>query len=135
MTDTEINLIITNLCGGGKPSQETKRQKRSAEELRWRAMLGLPDYCNDLNAMFEADAYVSANVMNADQWEQYGKELHKIHPNAVLLKSAADLSSDPIDWYDFAKFVTGLTARQRAEALLKTLSLWKEKGMAAPKAF
>lgn len=72
--------------------------------------------------MHQADNYVSRNVMNSDQWEQYGRQLERIHPTAVL-KSAAD---DKPDYYDFTDLMCGLSAAQRAEALVRTLNLWTE---------
>ena len=61
----------------------------------------LPDYLNDLNAMHEAE-----KLLKPMQWIAYGRKLQA-------------LCDESITWPIHA------TATQRAEALLKTLKLWK----------
>jgi hypothetical protein len=62
----------------------------------------LPDYCNDLNAMHEAE-----NVLTNEQWWLFVEFLTEIRGGGVALCISA-------------------TAAQRAEAFLKTLNLWKQ---------
>ncbi len=65
----------------------------------------LPDYCNDLNAMHEAET-----VMTDQQRTSYLDKLYEVcNPHSML--------ND--DWN-----LTCATAAQRAEAFLKTLNLW-----------
>jgi len=79
------------------------------------ALLGLPDYCNDLNAMAEAEAQVITGL----QIETFVKHLMVItdheHP-----KDDWGLCEWCL-WY-----VLRATAAQRAEAFLRTLGRWQE---------
>jgi hypothetical protein len=67
----------------------------------------IPDYCNDLNAMHEAEKWMISNLRLLDFW-QFAEELKRIVP--------ANLGDDS---YIHA------TARQRAEAFLKTIGKWE----------
>jgi hypothetical protein len=69
----------------------------------YHAMLCLPDYLNDLNAMHEAEKTL---LISSFMWETYSEILAAI--------------SDCNEYEPFAA-----TATQRAKALLKTLNLWK----------
>jgi hypothetical protein len=62
------------------------------------AMQRIPDYCTDLNAMHEAE-----KVLESSQEQSYFELLHDIAGNLKFYRS---------------------TASQRAEAFLRTLSLW-----------
>lgn len=73
------------------------------------AGLGLPDYLNDLNAMFEAE-----KVLTPSQWPEYAK-----HIRAIALREAED-GTDIYGRYIHA------AAAQRAEAFLRTIGKWKE---------
>ena len=57
------------------------------------------DFWNDLNAMHKAE-----KVMNSEQWVAYGKELSRLGVFPMV----------------------HATARQRAEAFLRTLGKWEE---------
>jgi hypothetical protein len=57
-----------------------------------------PDYCNDLNEMHEAE-----KMLNKEQWVTYGRELSRLGVFPMV----------------------HATARQRAEAFLKTLGKWE----------
>lgn len=61
----------------------------------------LPDYCTDLNAMHEAEKV----IMHADLLFEYGMHISNSHQFEYLLRA---------------------TARQRAEAFLRTLGKWEE---------
>jgi len=82
---------------------ETKKHQITAEELADSYQLeigmgGLPDYLNDLNAMHEAEKFLTSTDLG---WKYI----------EVLKKVTFELP-----WC--------ATARQRAEAFLKTLDLW-----------
>ena len=79
----------------------------------------VPNYLTDLNAMHEAEKYVTHGQMDADQWEQYGRELQLVHPTAILTTNGV------VDYYEFAT-LAHCTAAQRAEAFLRTFNLWKD---------
>ena len=67
----------------------------------------LPYYCADLNAMHEAE-----KMLSKAQWEDFVQHL------------ANDWSSVSDAWKD----VCHATARQRAEAFLRTLGKWNQSG-------
>jgi hypothetical protein len=67
-------------------------------------MAQLPDYCNDLNAMHEAEKIILNDLKT---WRQY----------VDLIRVQSAKSVNPI---------FHLTARQRAEAFLRTLGKWEE---------
>ena len=69
----------------------------------------VPDYCNDLNAMHEAE-----NHLKPDEKEIYWNYLFD-HCDGTVFSRVED---------DYK--MIHATAAQRAEAFLKTLKLWKE---------
>jgi hypothetical protein len=111
MTNEQINIVIAEACGYewvsngwgcrflGSPTEKSfgpDTQSPLCED----AYGGLPDYCNCLNAMHEAE-----KVLNKNQWVAYGRELSRL--NVFPMVHA--------------------TARQRAEAFLRTLGKQNEK--------
>lgn len=72
----------------------------------------LPKYCSDLNAMHEVESNLKSK--GAGQWTDYLVRLGLNH-------GMVDGRSYLLAWN-----FTHATAAQRAEALLKTLSLWVE---------
>jgi len=109
MTNEQINIAIAEACGWTDCSNIDG------------TLCGLPigvtslngsydiisDYCNDLNAMHEAEKWMISNLRLLDFW-QFAEELKRIVP--------ANLGDDS---YIHA------TARQRAEAFLRTLGKWE----------
>jgi hypothetical protein len=88
MKDKQINEAIATACGWDhKPIN-----------------CGGADFCNDLNAMHEAEASLANDP---DQWWLFVEWLTDICVAGVALCISA-------------------TARQRAEAFLKTLGKWEE---------
>jgi hypothetical protein len=120
MTNEQINIAIAEACGwklqwqnqGGAPLLKTKPQCHCWEV--WFDPTGRtvnnqqcevypPDYCNDLNAMHEAE-----KVLTEHQWDEYERILR--------------LVCDGCHYYDGAgKELLHATARQRAEAVWRTL--------------
>ena len=96
MKDIEINIAIAVACGWCGPTPPY--------HLIDAAMAQPEDYCNDLNAMHEAEKAVlwSDNAL----WQKYTDNLN------LLSKSLAP--------------VLHASARQRAEAFLRTKGLWRE---------
>jgi hypothetical protein len=99
MTDEEINAAIHKACGWEyKPKN-----------------CGGADCCNDLNAMHEAEQ---------EQWRKNHNYryyflcelINIVMPSTGYRAEAADLLDAILD----------ATARQRAEAFLKTIGKWKE---------
>ena len=73
---------------------------------------GLPNYCNDLNAMHEAEKFLEGGY----NWNKYTDILGKLchyKPNIHNLRS-------------FANIIVSASAKQRAEAFLKTIGKWEE---------
>lgn len=70
----------------------------------------LPDYCNDLNAMHEAE-----KVLINEQDLKYSESL------AIVVKARWKTNNS----YDMQKFRSA-TAAQRSEAFLKTIGKWEE---------
>ena len=105
MTDDQIRIAIAEWCGW-------RSYHDCLHILYWNESLGeliqdaymshaLPDYPNDLNAVHEAEKKLDVNP-----WQQY----------INLLPDIIEDWRSPIH----------ATARQRCEALLKTVGLWKE---------
>jgi predicted pyridoxine 5'-phosphate oxidase superfamily flavin-nucleotide-binding protein len=96
MSEQEINEAIAEACGrernpdGGWYPDNGLRVGTQA----------IPDYCNDLNAMHEAE-----NFLKANQYMVYANILDSIEGSLFGIRA---------------------TARQRAEAFLKTLGKWEE---------
>lgn len=105
MSDEQMRIKIAEACGW----HEEKEPVGSANATAWwhhndrypSYLMPVPDYLNDLNACAEFEAMLTS----AERFT-YIVELNKLcgdEPSAV--------------W---------ATARQRAEAFLKTLNLWKD---------
>ena len=76
---------------------------------------GLPwvDYCNDLNAMNEALELISQQCKDSDFW--------------FFLREIIGFPDAESDWDEYYYFqAINATARQRAEAFLRTLGKWEE---------
>lgn len=106
MTDEQINIAIAEACGWHDLSIVDKtacglKQKVTSLNGRYEP---IPDYANDLNAMHEAEKLLKHDVENA--WLKGGYSLY-----VQLLPYGNEISA---------------TARQRAEAFLRTLGKWEE---------
>ena len=97
MTNEQINIAIAKACGWGKPYQEG---------AAYRPMTNAPDYCNDLNAMHEAEKVLINKGVNA--WWEYAGHINRHTPSQLGTETAIHA-----------------TARQRAEAFLRTLGKWE----------
>ena len=113
MTDEKINIAIAEACGwtccgkveGCKPhgyppdirKPTTRELLDGTGPLPW----DIPNYCDDLNSMHEAE-----KILNEEQKEKYFFNLMCVFGNWPKAIQA--------------------TAKQRAEAFLRTLGKWKE---------
>jgi hypothetical protein len=110
MTNEQINIAIAEACGwiiikacDGSLIGKPKNEQGPMDEI--------PDYCNDLNAMHEAE-----KTLDFEQAELFEGELCD-----VTFKNN-DGSENPLP----CKFsVCHATAHQRAEAFLKTINKWE----------
>lgn len=108
MTDKEINGAIAEACGIVKEDQWGPLYKTA---LGW--VRDCPDYANDLNAMHEAE--------------------HRLYKLEFGWRTYADALEDVVDanccWAIMAeadkRLILHATARQRAEAFLRTIGKWK----------
>jgi hypothetical protein len=111
MTDDQINQRIAEACGWRDLTIEGGsgfyRGFDNGAELR----PDLPDYVNDLNAMHEAEQHLWRKdwFMRYDYVDELGK------------------LQNPHNWQRMeASDMLDATARQRAEAFLRTLGNWEE---------
>ena len=99
LTPKTQRIAIATACGWGRPYEEG---------VGYRPMTNAPDYLNDLNAMHEAE-----KILTVGQRVTYASQL-------CLIWTGHTDRAVPI-W-----FWIEATARQRAEAFLRTLKLWEE---------
>lgn len=101
MTDQEINQAIAAACGiVGKDQYGPLHQT----EEGW--VVDCPNYCTDLNAMHEAEKAL--------------KGYEQIHTYVWHLSNRKDWETD------FKLMEVHISARDRAEAFLRTLGKWEE---------
>jgi hypothetical protein len=103
MTDDEINASIAEACGWTEVNV-THRSGR-APGASYVGSEFIPNYCTDLNAMHEAETHIPDNLTH-------------IYANKIAKVTGAE-DSCCLSFYC-------ATARQRAEAFLRTLGKWKE---------
>lgn len=114
MTNQEINKIIAEYCGW------KHEFNGDDEDPEWYWIppnnpdgnQSPPDYCNDLNEMNEAEKFLEGG----HNWNKYTDILGKLRhykPNIHDLRS-------------FANIIVSASAKQRAEAFLKTIGKWEE---------
>ena len=119
MTPEQQRIAIAEACGWRLFSQFKNlwAPPRSVVEYDCDAY-PLPNYLKDLNAMHEAEEHAIHNLMDADEWMEYGMLLKRSHPHGLFLNGE-------IDYHDLAT-VCHATAAQRAEAFLRTIGKWEE---------
>ena len=100
MTDHEINVAIAEACGLKLGRIALPNGTMPIDEMP-------PSYCTDLNAMHEAEKVL---VQAGGRYLEYVSRLQK------LTKHSEDCWHH--DWH--------ATARQRAEAFLRTIGKWEE---------
>ena len=124
MTNEQINIAIAEACGWKSPFQQEWLQGYDKEGGHVWAFSGtdqegdrapLPDYCDDLNAMHEAE-----NRLTSFQRAKHGKILQDLlNEHAVGFVQNYDR--------DFASLsrIASANARQRAKAFLRTIGKWE----------
>jgi hypothetical protein len=108
MTDEQINAAIAKACGWTE-FRDNVTAKAPGEQLN--RVFFIPDYCNNLNAMHEAEQHLWRKdwFMRYDYVDELGK------------------LQNPHNWQRMeASDMLDATARQRAEAFLKTLGKWED---------
>ena len=112
MSEEEINIAIAEYRGW----QILEPEVHKAITYHWAiepdgSKSILPDCCNDLNAMHEAE-----KVLTQDQMIDYSRHVGKSVTSHLPASRAA--------WMDFQ--LINATAFQRAEAFLRTIGKWEE---------
>lgn len=104
MSEEEINIAIAQACGWSNDDIKRGCTLRGVS-------FHVPDYCNVLNVMHEAE-----KVLAYEQAEQFEDELCDI----------CDMENRNKEYpLPFRFAVVHATARQRAEAFLKTIGKWE----------
>jgi hypothetical protein len=115
MTNAQINMAIAEACGmhGAWELKITPCGCDGQWDYFNPQGNRLPDYCNDLNAMHEAEKFISNKHKESDYW--------------FLLRELLDFPDAESEW-DTLYFFDAIhaTARQRAEAFLKTINKWED---------
>ena len=99
MTDAQINEAIAETCGWTQINAVHRSGK--APNADYVGVEFIPDYCGDLNAMHEAEKVIK----DKELLFEYGMHISNSHHYEYLLRA---------------------TARERAEAFLRTLGKWEE---------
>ena len=107
MTKEQINIAIAQACG-------IDIEKYVMEEGGINTS-ALPDYCNDLNAMHEAE-----KTLDDDHLYIYGNKLDRI----TLPKTSMEMCYIEGPEAGMYPDLFCATAAQRAEAFLKTIEKW-----------
>jgi hypothetical protein len=130
MTDQEINIAIAEACGvsleckecGGFGEIGHGAERRDCPCNYGDNLFWVEDYVGDLNAMHEAMRKCIARIGDNVLWADYGRALYIAVwnvdpvPDKVVCHLQNYLAFDLIN----------ATARQRAEAFLRTIGKWKE---------
>lgn len=107
MTDDQINTAIAEACGWTEIQECTCWDDVSRGKAPGKIGLKhIEDYCNDLNAMYEAEKSL--------------KGYEQIHTYVWHLNNRKDWETD------FKLMEVHISARDRAEAFLRTLGKWEE---------
>ena len=123
MNDKEINLAIAEACGYVPCDQWecfnafSMMKGKCTHEKCYPARSGPASYCKYLDAMHEAEKHLARA-----HWCKYAMEIRRIISQDCDTQEHYSLGSDLISDFWFYH----CTARQRAEAFLKTVGKWKE---------
>lgn len=109
MTPEAQRIAIAEECGWKSPSCNLLDIQVDKDGNLWTE---LPDYPNDLNAMHEAEKKLEFP-------EAYASRL-----GPILLRDGSSSNMDGTTAWNFA--FSHATARQRAEAFLRTIGKWEE---------
>jgi hypothetical protein len=107
MTDEQINAAIAKACGWIDIIEHPEFGLMGVNLKTHGYRTGIEDYCNDLNAMHEAEKVLKG-------YEQIATYVWHLE------NRSGDWSTDE------HMMATHATARQRAEAFLRTLGKWVE---------
>jgi len=118
MTNPEINRTIAEACGWTVNSLDTWK---APENTCWLGCyLAPPNYCEDLNAMAEAEKEFLKEQTATYYGIKYCSYLTNLRNAATVLGPTGRVIAVN------ESLVVSATARQRAEAFLRTLGKWRE---------
>ena len=115
MTDEQINIAIAEHCGFTDILWPTGFHQQMSDEKakqaggRWR--FPIPDYCNDLNAMHEAEKNM---VLEPLYWVKL----------VEVILGFEYLDFDPHNEFSCLEVATA-SSQQRAQAFLKAIGKWE----------
>ena len=131
MTPEQINIAIAQACGkptkdrwycpscyqeiAGPPMPGNTNLDKDTCDHQWAEKEYAADYCNDLNAMACAATFMRER--SRAEYLEYG---------CILSSVVARDNSQPNKLDKESINTADATARQRAEAFLRTVDLWKE---------
>lgn len=104
MTDKQINAAIAEACGW-KLEKHFWLTPEGCEAYGW----DIPNYCNDLNEM-----HLAESILTTDQYMRFSDLLY-------------DAEQERLKQTKRWRWLS-VTARQRAEAFLRTLGKWDQSG-------
>jgi hypothetical protein len=110
MTNEQINIIIAEACGWQVHPKDRFIVIPPNSPHSVQPLFSIPNYCNDLNALHEAE-----KVLTEEQMAIYAWEIDKAFPPD---------QQDKI-WFSRTYCFVHATAKQRAEAFLRTLGKWE----------
>ena len=125
MSENEINQVIAEACGWVPHfnGHWYKLKDPQADMIDWTNNEGVlhhpPNYCQDLNAMHEAE-----KMLTNYKWPIYTTEIRRIIQRDC--DTEAHYLPDCTVAYIADFWFFHATARQRAEAFLRTLNRWKD---------
>lgn len=122
MSEEQINIAIAEACGWKWNYENASIATKSSPAMYWGkepinplklvAYRQLPDYCNDLNAMHEAE-----KVLTEGNWKSSLHATNRYTNELCKILGCLDTAL-----FQFAH----ATARKRAEAFLRTIGKWEE---------
>ena len=116
MTNEQINIAIAEVCGWTSIRYNSIHGKwMGTQPQEDRDAYHLPNYCNDLNAMHEAE-----KMLTKEQLYNYGNKLDRI----TLPKTSMEMCYIESPEAGMYPDLFCATAAQRAEAFLKTIKKW-----------
>ena len=112
MSNEDINKAIAEFCGWNQKSSHFGGATGIWTDSSGVDHTRFPDYCKDLNAMHEAE-----KVLTQIQWSKYRIDLTSICERDDVARLGYTPTHQSF-WH--------ATARQRAEAFLRTTGKWEE---------
>ena len=125
MTDEQINFAIAETCGWKCAGHPEQVKATEGWEFGYQFVINpdgelvthnsIPDYCNDLNAMHEAE-----KVLDWQGKIKFTEILYRHCPDSYIREY------DETEWDEIFPLINS-TARQRAQAFLKAIGKWEQK--------